>query len=153
MNNTLKVNRADDSNIVSKTSNNQATKAPNSRAERAFPEAKSELQALKGILKLKQQNHSKRPRNDYVGVCPYCFRWSLIHIGSGYWGYCPQHQIKWLLGENLDDEWKHESYASHMDNYQQLKDYKEVRAVIPKALNGVVDGIFYPASFDTPGEF
>ena len=46
----------------------------------------------------------------YGGCCPICGEHTYyFNMRSAHWGYCDEHKLKWLLGENLFSGWKFES--------------------------------------------
>jgi hypothetical protein len=50
---------------------------------------------------------------EYCGVCPVCHaapRW--LNIGASHWCYCPDHRVKWFVGERLFSSWMYETKES-----------------------------------------
>lgn len=58
---------------------------------------------------------------EYWGVCPVCHaspRW--LNIGADHWCYCPQHQVKWVVGANVFSSWMHETKEEQRAKFDAL---------------------------------
>jgi hypothetical protein len=65
-------------------------------------------------------------QDDYFGVCPHCLQASDCNIGRANWMYCKEHRVKWQVGENLFSSWRHETEEQWFNNYELLKDFREI---------------------------
>jgi hypothetical protein len=68
---------------------------------------------------------------EYWGVCPVCHHsphW--LNIGADHWCYCPQHRVKWFVGERLfscfmyetTEEQKAKSDTLNFGSYTEVDD-------------------------------
>jgi hypothetical protein len=57
----------------------------------------------------------------HFGGCPQCGdNDGFINVGSSHWMLCKAHKVKWFVGANLFDSWKHQNEAEQRKAYDDL---------------------------------
>ncbi len=65
--------------------------------------------------------------DDYFGHCPVPGHENYyLNVGRAHWMVCDECRIKWLIGANLFSSWRTESRQIWQQNFEKMKDYKEV---------------------------
>ena len=49
-----------------------------------------------------------------------------INQGAEHWFICREHKMKWLVGENLFDNWMTQTVAQHLSAKKLLDSYQEI---------------------------
>src|SRR5215216_3188272 len=63
---------------------------------------------------------SESANENYFGVCPYCGKSDgYLNVGKGHWFYYETHRVKWFVGSNLFDSWKHETEEEQRGLYEK----------------------------------
>lgn len=52
-----------------------------------------------------------------------------INQGAEHWFICREHKTKWLVGENLFDNWMTQTVAQHLSAKKLLGGYQEISPV------------------------
>jgi hypothetical protein len=64
--------------------------------------------------------------DDYFGVCPKCKKANLVNVRRWQFMVCHEHKVKWLIGNNLLDAWKHEDETIWRANQQRIAEYQQI---------------------------
>jgi hypothetical protein len=64
--------------------------------------------------------------DEYFGGCPHCGSASWANVGKVHWCYCPQHEVRWCIGENVLSSWQHENEEIWQKNIDMLDAFIEV---------------------------
>ena len=70
--------------------------------------------------------------SDHFGCCPVCgHEGEYMNIERVHWNHCPEHGLKWRIGENLFSSWKHETEEDWKKNDEYLSPMPEVEPLFP----------------------
>lgn len=67
----------------------------------------------------------------YFGACPKCGQSKHLNVGRNHWACCPEHKVRWPVGENLFSSWHYETPEIWERNARQLDDYEIVEPIYP----------------------
>jgi hypothetical protein len=78
-----------------------------------------------------QTDMSREEKNfvAHFGGCPHCGEMDgIVNVGRGHWLRCDRHEIKWYVGSNLFDSWRHQTEAEQRKEYDEigLGEYREI---------------------------
>jgi hypothetical protein len=63
----------------------------------------------------------------HFGGCPYCgFSEGPHHVGRVQWLVCPEHRVRWWIGENLFRSWRSETPVEWERTRRWLNDFRIV---------------------------
>ena len=63
----------------------------------------------------------------HCGGCPVCGRNDgYLNLGPKHWFICREHKNKWLIGENLFDNWINQTSMQYRSSEKILNSYNEV---------------------------
>lgn len=66
----------------------------------------------------------------HFGGCPYCGDSDgPHHVGRAHWLVCPEHRVRWWIGENLFRAWRSESPAEWEATRQWLSGFQVAEPV------------------------
>jgi hypothetical protein len=72
---------------------------------------------------------------DYFGGCPKCGTHDgFLSVGREHWFICHMHRVKWCVGANLFDSWKHQDASRFRQNAWLLANYAEVEPLCEGAV-------------------
>jgi hypothetical protein len=55
------------------------------------------------------------------GGCPQCGGTDgIVNIGRSHWLHCSEHKVKWWVGSNLFDSWRHETEEEQRKIYDDI---------------------------------
>jgi hypothetical protein len=69
---------------------------------------------------------SKLVCEEYFGGCPQCGEAYWANIRKSHWCYCPNHKVRWWVGENIFSSWRDETETDWCRNHEMLDNFKEV---------------------------
>ena len=55
----------------------------------------------------------------------------MLNIHEAHWGYCDEHKLRWLIGENLFGGWRHETEADWERNREHICRYETIKPLYP----------------------
>jgi hypothetical protein len=79
-------------------------------------------------------DQSEKNFEDHFGTCPHCHKISgILNVGRDHWLYCAEHKVKWHVGSNLFDSWRHQTEDEQRAIYhsKNFGSYEEVQPNMP----------------------
>lgn len=70
------------------------------------------------------------PEPNYFGDCSTCHQNDgCLNVGKTHWYVCHTHKVRWMVGANLFDSWRHETQEDWQRNAEKIGDYQEIEAL------------------------
>ncbi|MBL0935529.1 MAG: hypothetical protein IBJ07_12365 [Rhizobiaceae bacterium] len=67
---------------------------------------------------------------EYFGGCPHCGTARWANVGRVHWCYCPEHEVRWCVGENLISSWRDEDESIWQRNVNMLEGFPDVEPLL-----------------------
>jgi hypothetical protein len=94
------------------------------------------LAAKKGKEEQEMEDEQEVEDSGYFGLCPLCKKTDgYLNIGRNHWYTCHEHQVRWLIGENVFSDWRDETESEQRRRCKEIgfDSFMDVEPFYPNA--------------------